>query len=148
VVARKRGDVEGVREAVGPVIERAREASLPEYEAMAVANRAWVAWRSGDEPTAAADALAALEMWQGLPVRYFCDWMALWPLVAMVLASGQVEEAAGHARGMLPPPQQLLQEPVRAMVDNAVQAWDAGQTAEAAELLGRAVDAARELGYL
>jgi eukaryotic-like serine/threonine-protein kinase len=148
VVARKRGDVEGVREAVGPVIERAREASLPEYEAMAVANRAWVAWRSGDEQTAVADALAALEMWQGLPVRYFCDWMALWPLVAMALASGQVEEAAGHARGMLPPPQQLLQEPVRTMVENAVQAWDEGQTAEAAELLGRAVDAARELGYL
>ena len=37
------GDVEGVREAIPSTIERAREASLPEYEAMAVANRAWVA---------------------------------------------------------------------------------------------------------
>ena len=80
VAGRKRGDVEGVRKAIGPVIEGAREASLPEYEAMAIANRAWVAWRSGDQETAAADAQAALRMWEGLPVRYFFDWMALWPL--------------------------------------------------------------------
>ncbi len=147
-VARKRGDVNGVREAVGPVIERAREASLPEYEATAVANRAWVAWRTGDEERAATDALAALDMWQALPVRYFYDWMALWPLVAMALAAGRVEEAAGHARGMLPPPQQLLREPARTLTENAVQAWDAGQPAEAEDLLRRALSAAADLGYL
>ncbi len=147
-VARKRGDVDAVREAVGPVIERAREASLPEYEAMAIANRAWVAWRTGDEETAATDALVALDMWQALPVRYFYDWMALWPLVAMALAAGRVEEAVGHARGMLPPPQQLLQEPARTLTENAVQAWDAGQPAEAEDLLRRALSAAADLGYL
>jgi hypothetical protein len=41
--ARKRGDVEAVRTAIDPVIEQARATSLPEYEAMAIANRAWVA---------------------------------------------------------------------------------------------------------
>lgn len=102
VAGRKRGDVQGVRRAIGPVIEGAREASLPEYEAMAIANRAWAAWRSGDE-TAAADAQAALRMWEGLPVRYFLDWMALWPLVAIALASQHIEQAAEYARGMLPP---------------------------------------------
>jgi hypothetical protein len=58
VAMRKRGDVDGVREAIPSVIERAREASLPEYEAMAIANRAWVAWRSEEQQTAAADAQA------------------------------------------------------------------------------------------
>ena len=148
VAARKRGDVDAVREAIGPVIERAREASLPEYEAMAIANRAWVAWRSGEEQKAATDAQAALGMWGGLPVRYFYDWMALWPLVAMALASGKVEEAVEHARGMLPPPQQLLQEPVRTLVNKAISAWDARQAAETEELLRRAVSAAGDLGYL
>jgi class 3 adenylate cyclase/tetratricopeptide (TPR) repeat protein len=148
VAARQRSDVDAVREAIGPVIERAREASLPEYEAMAIANRAWVAWRSGEEQKAAADAQAALGMWEGLPVRYFYDWMALWPLVAMALASGKVEEAVEHARGMLPPPQQLLQEPARTLVEDAVRAWDAGQPAETEELLRRAVSAAGDLGYL
>ena len=69
VAMRKRGDVEGVREAIPSVIERAREASLPEYEAMAVANRAWVAWHSGEPETSAADAQAALEKRGRLPVR-------------------------------------------------------------------------------
>ena len=122
---RKRGDVEEVRKAIPAVIERAREASLPEYEAMAIANRAWVAWRSGDAEKAETDAQAALRIWEGLPVRYLFDWMALWPLLAMALACGRVEEATGYARRMLPPPQQLLQEPVQNLIENAVDAWDA-----------------------
>ena len=63
--------------------------------------------------------------------------MALWPLLAIALASGQIEQAAEYARGMLPPPQQLLQEPVRTLVEDAVHAWDAGQPAETEELLGQ-----------
>jgi class 3 adenylate cyclase/tetratricopeptide (TPR) repeat protein len=148
VAGRKRGDVDGVRKAIGPVIERAREASLPEYEAMALANRAWVAWRTGEQDKAAADAKAALEQWEKLPVRYFFDWMALWPLVAIALGSGRIEQAVEHARGMLHPPQQLLQEPVRTMADDAVHGWDSGDPAEAEELLCQAVRAASDLGYL
>jgi class 3 adenylate cyclase/tetratricopeptide (TPR) repeat protein len=148
VAGRKRGDVEGVCKAIPAVIERAREASLPEYEAMAIASRAWVAWRSGDEEQAATDAQAALRIWEGLPVRYLFDWMALWPLLAMALAARRIEKAAGYARGMLPPPQQLLQEPAQTLIENAVHAWDAGQPTETAELLHRAVRAAGNLGYL
>jgi tetratricopeptide (TPR) repeat protein len=148
IAVRKRGDVEGVREAIPGVIERAREASLPEYEAMAIANRAWVAWRSGEAEEAATDAQAALRIWEELPVRYIFDWMALWPMVAIALASGRVEEGAEYARGMLPPPQQLLQEPAQTLVDSAVHAWDAGQAAEAEGLLRRAVRTAGDLGYL
>ena len=148
VSARKRGDVDAVREAIGPVIEQAREASLPEYQAMAMANRAWVAWRCGDEEAATADARAALSMWEGLPVRYFFDWMALWPLLAIALAAGRIEEAAQCARGMLPPPQQRLQEPLRSLVEQAVHAWDAGQPDETADLLRRGLRAGGDLGYL
>jgi hypothetical protein len=74
--------------------------------------------------------------------------MALWPLLAMALASQRIQQAAEYARGMLPPPQQLLQEPLRTMVENAVHAWDAGQPAETEEQLRRAMHAASELGYL
>jgi hypothetical protein len=130
------------------VIEEAHEASLPEYEAMAIANRAWVAWRGGDEEQAAADAHAALQTWEGLPVRYMFDWMALWPLVAIALASHQVQQAVESARRMLSAPQQLLQQPARTLTEDAVHAWDAGQPAETEELLHRAVRAAGDLGYL
>jgi hypothetical protein len=115
---------------------------------MAIANRAWVAWRSGQEETATTEAQAALEKWGKLPVRYWFDWMALWPLLAMALACKQMEQAAEYARQMLPPPQQLLQEPARTLVDSAVHAWDNGQPAETEELLRRAVRAAADLGYL
>jgi hypothetical protein len=76
------------------------------------------------------------------------DWMALWPLVAIALDARQVEQAAEYARGMLPPPQQLLHEPARTLVHSAVQAWDNGQSAETEQLLRRAVRAAADLGYL
>jgi class 3 adenylate cyclase/tetratricopeptide (TPR) repeat protein len=148
VAMRKRGDVGGVREVIPSVIERAREASLPEYEAMAIANRAWVAWRTGEQETSAADAQAALEKWEKLPVRYPFDWMALWPLLAMALASQRIERAAECARGMLPPPQQPLQEPLRTLVNSVVRAWENGQPTETEELLRRAVRAAADLGYL
>jgi class 3 adenylate cyclase/tetratricopeptide (TPR) repeat protein len=148
VVARMRGDVAGVRDAIATVIERAREASLPEYEAIAIANRAWVEWRTGDEQKAAADARAALDIWEKLPVRYFYDWMALWPLLAIALAAGRPGEAVEHARGMLPATQQKLQQPLRSLVEDAVQRWDAGQPAESEEVLRGAVEAATTLGYL
>jgi hypothetical protein len=117
-------------------------------EAMAVANRAWVAWRSGDEETAAKDARAALQIWEGLPVSYFYAQMALWPLVAMALASGRAGQATEHARAMLPPPQQLRREPVRTLLEDAVHALDSGQPDEAEDLLRRATRAAGDLGYL
>ena len=74
--------------------------------------------------------------------------MALWPLLAIALDSGRIKQAVESARGMLPPPQQLLLTPVRTMVDEAVHGWDAGKPAEAEELLRRAVRAAGDLGYL
>jgi eukaryotic-like serine/threonine-protein kinase len=86
VAGRKRGDVEEVRKAVGPVIEAARDASLPEYEATAIANHAWIAWRRGNEEQAAADAHAALQTWERLPcVTCSTGWRSgpwlpsLWP---------------------------------------------------------------------
>jgi tetratricopeptide (TPR) repeat protein len=145
---RKRGDLDGVRKAIGPVIEWAREASLPEYEAMALANRAWAEWRAGEDENAATDALTALEMWEGLPVRYPVDWMALWPLIALALAFQRTGQAVEYARRMLHPPQQLLQEPVPTLVGKAVHAWDEDQSTEAEELLRGAMRAAGDLGYL
>jgi eukaryotic-like serine/threonine-protein kinase len=148
VAGRKRGDVDGVREAIARVIEAARETSLPEYEAMAIANRAWVAWRTGHDEEAAADALAALDMWHKAPVRYFFDWMASFPLLAMALAEGQVQQAVDHARGAISEQQQLLREPLRTHLEDAVHAWDEGRAAESEGLLRLAIDAAGRLGYL
>src|SRR5262249_7273616 len=63
----------------------------------------------------------------------------LWPLVAIGLASQHTGQAAEYARRMLPPPQQLLPEPVRTMVENAVDTWDTGRPGEKEELLRQAI---------
>jgi len=115
---------------------------------MAVANRAWAAWRNGEEEQATADALGALDTWRRLPFRYIFDWTALWPLVAMAVASGRAGEAVEHARGMLAPQQMLLQEPARTAVGNAVGASDACEPAETERWLRQALRAASEAGYL
>jgi eukaryotic-like serine/threonine-protein kinase len=148
VADRKRGNVDGVRQAIGTVIDAARQGSLPEYEAMALANQSWVAWHGGDDAQAEADALAALDIWERLPARYFISWMALWQLIAIAVAAGQTEQAVDYARGLLRPPQQLPLEPARGLVDQAISEWDASRKAEAAETLASAITAARDLGYL
>ena len=72
----------------------------------------------------------------------------IWPLIAIALAGERVDQAVEYARGMLPPPQQPLQEPVRTLVEDAIRAWDADRPAETEELLHRAARAAGDLGYL
>jgi len=86
------------------VIEPAREASLPEFEAMAIASHAWVSRLTGEQNQAATDAPAAVHMWEEEPFRYPFHSMALWPLLARVLASRRIGAAVEHARAMLAPP--------------------------------------------
>jgi len=64
------------------------------------------------------------------------------------LASQHIEQAAEYTRKMLLPPQQLLRQPARTLAEDAVHAWEAGQSTETGELLRRAVRAAGDLGYL
>jgi hypothetical protein len=66
----------------------------------------------------------------------------------MALASQRIEEADSHACGMLAPRQQKLLEPVPALLEDAVHAWESGEPAEAAGSLCRAVSAAGDLEYL
>ena len=102
VAARKRGDVQAVSRELASVIEAARAAKLPEYEAIALANQAWVAWRSGDLEGVVEAGRAALDAWQSLPIRYWYDWMALWPMVAVAAGRDEWDDAiaqpARHCR--------------------------------------------------
>ena len=74
------------------------------------------------------------------PVRYFYDWMAAWPLVARPWSATALAKRSSAPHN-LPTPAQLLQQPVRTIVDNAVHARDRGNPSEAGTLLHRAVRA-------
>ncbi|MGE5274264.1 MAG: ATP-binding protein [Verrucomicrobiota bacterium] len=140
VIGRRRGDVERVRRSLGDIVEAARAAHLPEYEAIAIANESWVAWRDGRLDEAVELGRTALELWQALPVRYWYDWMALWPMSAVALARGDVPGAIERFRAMLVAPQQPLPTALAEIVEQAVAAGTA-------ESVRQALDLARHLCY-
>ena len=145
---RRLGNVDEVRRLVPAVREAAQRASLPEYEAFAVANDAWVQWSSGE--TAQVDLLgqSALDTWANLPERYPVDWMALWPMIALSVSRGDIGRAVDLARGLLAPTQEPLPSTLRDVVSDAVDAAGSGNTAKAAETISRAVETAHRTGFL
>ncbi len=148
VAARKRGDVQAVSRDADPVIAAARAAKLPEYEAIALANQSWVAWRAGDHERVVQAGRAALEAWQSLPIRYWYDWMALWPMAAVAAGRGEWDDAVSHLRSMLAAGQQPLPEPLRDAVSETIEAWDEGRADEGRRRLDIAFGVARERSYL
>ena len=148
LLARRTRDVEETERLIPAAEAAAEQARLPEYRAMALANRAWVSWRRGDVVGVDAPGERALEIWRGLPERYMVDWLALWPMIAAAHSRGQLERAVDLARGLLQPTQEPLPARLRTLVDAAVQAATHGDVATASSSIGRAVDVAQEEGYL
>ena len=110
-----------------------------DYSGASLAGLAWVAWRrSSGAPTAGLAeaerlAQAALEAWQQHGAPYPFYWQALWPLIGVALARERPADALTHARRLLEPGQQLLPPGLAALIQAAVDAWDAGRAAAAAE---------------
>jgi class 3 adenylate cyclase/tetratricopeptide (TPR) repeat protein len=148
VVDRRRGDPSAVERTIEPVIAAAREASLPEYEAMAIANRSWAHARHGRMAEAESDALAALELWRGLQIRYPFEWMAIWPLIEIELGRARIAEAIAWAKDMLAEHQQPLPPDLRSCVERAMEAWEAGDRDGAERELRGALPVARDLNVL
>jgi class 3 adenylate cyclase/tetratricopeptide (TPR) repeat protein len=148
VLHRKIGDVGAVEREIERVISAARDASLPEYEAMAIANRSWVHRRRRRDADAEADARNALDLWRSLPVRYPFEWMALWPLLDIHLERDHLGEAIACARDMLEEHQQPLPLDLRTGAERAVDAWSARDHDGAARELRSALPLARRLAYL
>jgi hypothetical protein len=145
---RRRGNVEEVRRLVPDVREAAQRASLPEYEAFAVANDAWVHWRTGAIDQVDLLGQSALHSWANLPERYPVDWMALWPMIALSLSRGDTGRAIDLARGLLDPTQEPLPPALRDLVSEAIGAAASGNVTKAAETMSRAVETAQQTGFL
>ena len=148
VARREQGDVEAVGVLIDRVARAGREASRPEYAGVALANRAWVAWRRGDLAQAESCGREALGIWEALPSRYPLAWMALWPLVGIAIEWSRMSEAVEHARSMLAPHQQVLPTVLQKGLVDTVEAWDAGRTRDAEVRLTQTMEVARRLACL
>jgi eukaryotic-like serine/threonine-protein kinase len=130
------------------VLGAADRAGLPEYTAMAYATESWVAWRGGDFEKAIEKGQRALKIWREIPNRYPCDWMAIWPLVAIAVERHEVSPAVGLARELLAASQSPLPPELAKLAREAIGSEEAGQSEQAGLTLARALDVAKRLRYL
>jgi hypothetical protein len=69
-------------------------------------------------------------------------------LAAAALARNQLADAGQYAVALLEPSQQCLPDELVTILQKAVQAWQGEASQEASLQLCRALELARELGYL
>ncbi len=143
-VFRLRGQVDKVRS----IITRALAVSEVRNSSIITGHRAWLGWRDGNMAEAEAYGRASIGERQGQQRVNAFHWVGLWPLIGVVLAQEKIAEAMDYVRMLLDPTQQPLPEKLRAILESALQAWDAGQQEEVRSLLQRAVPLAEEMGYL
>ena len=74
-------------------------------------------------------------------------WLALFPLIAAQLQSGNPAAAIAAARQIVDPAQQLLPDELMAALDAALAAWDGGEATAAEERLASALRLAHELHF-
>jgi hypothetical protein len=74
--------------------------------------------------------------------------MALWPLIAVALARGDLEEGLMQARALFGPNQQPLPHPLSKLTRSALESSEKNQREAAQTYLAKAVEAARQIGYL
>ena len=148
VLYRFRGDADAVMRYALRAQEVAEAAHMPDYVAAALANQAWIAWRSQDLPAARQKGQEALAIWEKSPLVYPFRWQALWPLMAVSLRQGRDEQAWTCARALLEPPQQLPPDVLNASLEAALRAKETAQAELAHSCLNRTMELAREMGYL
>lgn len=149
LIARRRGDVQAVREWAERALRVARDGGMPEYIASAEAHLAWAALRRGDldeaEPLARR-AFAAFRQ-SGGPYRVLA-WIAAWPLLGVELARGNLTPAVEIGRQLLEDVTQPAPPAVAEVLSEGVAAAGRGDEAGARERLTEAVRRARPHGFL
>lgn len=148
VVERRRGNLEQVVELARESLEAARSIRRVDYIGVAQANQAWLAWREGDLEAADRLGRAALETWNADSHPYPLQGLGIWPLVAVRLARGEVNEAVEPARRLLDPAQQRLPTEMAALLEQAFHSHDEADWEAARLSLSRALELAQELNYL
>ncbi|MDQ6662012.1 MAG: hypothetical protein M3Z24_13745, partial [Chloroflexota bacterium] len=143
-VFRRRGQVEEVRNSIACALAQGER----RYTGVIAANRAWVAWRDGNREEAETYAQAALEVWQHQHPVYEFQWTGLWPLIGIALTEARLSLAVDYIHLLLAPTQQRPDEALLTVLEEAVQAWDAGQHETVRSLLQHAMPLAKEMGYL
>ena len=148
MIQRWQGRGEETRRVAVESLAVAEGAQMIDYVGAARANLAWVALRGGDAAAAEAGAMEALALWRPLSYAFTQQWLALFPLIAISTARGDLASAIDHARALLPTTQRRLEGDLTEALQAALAAWDRDEREAAGERLQAALAVAGRLGYL
>jgi hypothetical protein len=81
-------------------------------------------------------------------MTYSFRWLALWPLLAVTLSRGTLDDGLGYARSLIDPGQQPPRIPLAAILEDAIAAGEEDLVEMARSHLTHAVEVAQEMGYL
>jgi len=147
MIARRRGDLEGVRDALERVDPLVQHPGFGLYRGAAIANRAWLAWRSGETSDAERGFDEAMGVWAETKLTYPFVWIGAMPALALALDRGDVGSAAGHAATITGAPARTLPNEVEELMRSGVEAWGAGDEDEARRAFDGSLKRAAEMGY-
>jgi tetratricopeptide (TPR) repeat protein len=142
---RRRDQMAKARQYASRALTLATTLQMVEYIATAKANLAWIAWRKENLSEAQEYGQSALELW---PEDYPFQWTALWPLIAVALAQGQISEAVDYTRTLLDPVQQRMPDGLTTELEETLLKWKEGQSEKSRIHFDQAVKLAQDLGYL
>ncbi|MCI0576360.1 MAG: tetratricopeptide repeat protein [Chloroflexi bacterium] len=148
VIYRKRGQVEDVRKYVECCLVVATSPQTRPWLSFAWSNLAWAAWREGNLAAAERHGQTALEISNSFPTPNPFEGLIRWPLVGAALQQGQARQAIEHVCALLEPNQQPMPQKLEAVVQAAVQSWEAGRLEAAQTSLQQALAMAWEQGLL
>ena len=145
VAARRRGDIDTARIHTDRASAAALKSGTPEYVALANGNRAWLAWRAGDDAAATREGEAGLSALSRLPFPHPFRWIAILPFIAALRRRGSIDEALALLPALLEPTQHRLPE---SLADTLRLAATSGPQAARVAALDDAITLARKHGYL
>jgi eukaryotic-like serine/threonine-protein kinase len=148
VAARRRGRDEDVRRYAASLFRDAQAQQSFDYTGAAHAHGAWLAWRERRLEDAQRDAEAALEDFHKVYPGYMMAWEALWPLLAVEIATDDLESAVDRARALIEINEGLaLPDQLVDLLRVAVRAWEEGEADTARRHLADTVDLAESTGH-
>ncbi len=148
LVYRRRQDVEAAEHWARLGLERSTDAQIPFYIGTSLANIGWVMYRRGLFDEAKTYCEKTFAVWSEIAVFIPMQWFARIPLLAMALQGGEIEHAVEHARRMLEPKQKILHDPLPALLNAAIGAWDMHDIDTTVQSLKVFCDHCPPLGYL
>jgi len=148
ITNRKLKQIEVLRSHTEALLKLAEAIGEHSYHGVAWANKAWLAWWDGKPKQTLEFGQSALDCWRKYPGPYVFEWLALWPMLAVVVEQGDLELADRCATSLLDPGQQPLLEPLPSILQTALHAKESGNSVDAIESFQQALEEVRRQGDL